>query len=55
MTISRETHVIGRLQYDQINTSIDEFNDALEEKYNFLMKGFQAMASIKDKKKYKVK
>merc|ERR1711894_750426 len=43
----------GRLQYETINSSIVEFNDALEAKYNFLHKGFQAMASIQEKKMFK--
>lgn len=44
----------GRLNYDGVNTSIDEFNSALEARYAFLGKGFQAMASMAMKKKYKV-
>ena len=44
----------GRLQYEGINTAIIEFNEAIAEKYNFLQKGFQAMASIQDKKRFKV-
>ena len=45
----------GRLGYDNINMSIDEFNDALEARYAFLAKGFQAMASMALKKRYKVR
>ena len=44
----------GRLTYDGLNGCIDEFNSALEKKYNFLMKGFQAMASANAKKRFKV-
>jgi hypothetical protein len=33
--------------------AVDEFNSALETKYKFLGKGFQAMASIGEKKKFK--
>ena len=44
----------GRLQYDAINASIVEFNEAISGKYNFLQKGFQAMASMQDKKRFKV-
>lgn len=44
----------GRLSYDAINTAIGEFNDALGARYAFLSKGFQAMASIAMKKRYKV-
>ena len=47
-------HFAGRLQYEGINTAIIEFNEAIAEKYNFLQKGFQAMASIQDKKRFKV-
>ena len=32
---------IGRLQYDAINASVIEFNEAISGKYNFLQKGFQ--------------
>ena len=45
---------VGRLNYDAINNSIVEFNEAIANKYNFLQKGFQAMASIQEKKKFKV-
>ena len=44
----------GRLNYDAINASIDDFNSALEARYTFLGKGFQAMASMALKKRYKV-
>ena len=43
----------GRLGYDNVNTSIQEFNAALEARYAFLAKGFQAMASMALKKRYK--
>jgi len=43
----------GRLTYDNLNTSIDEFNAALEARYEFLGRGFQAMASMALKKRYK--
>ena len=43
----------GRLNYESINSLIDEFNAALEKKYNFYLKGFQAMASAAEKKKFK--
>ena len=46
---------VGRLQYEGINTAIVEFNEAISDKYNFLQKGFQAMASIQDKKRFKVR
>lgn len=42
------------MTYDTVTTCIDEFNSALEKKYDFYLKGFQAMASIKDKNLYKV-
>ena len=45
--------VAGRLNYDGINCAVTELNKTLEEKYTFLGRGFQAMASIKDKKRYK--
>ena len=41
----------GRFTYDMFNQIVDEFNSALEEKYEFMRKGFQAMASIQDKKR----
>ena len=41
----------GRFTYDAFNQVVDEFNNALETKYEFLRKGFQAMASIQDKKR----
>ena len=43
----------GRLGYDNVNTSIQEFNTALGARYAFLAKGFQAMASMALKKRYK--
>lgn len=43
----------GRLTYDNVNNSIDEFNAALEARYEFLGRGFQAMASMALKKRYK--
>jgi len=43
----------GRFTYDMFNQIVDEFNSALEEKYEFMRKGFQAMASIQDKKRFK--
>ena len=43
----------GRLTYDAFNQAIDEFNTALDAKYSFLKRGFQAMGSIHDKKKFK--
>merc|ERR1711894_91488 len=43
----------GRHQYEGINLSIIEINTALSDKYHFLRKGFQAMASINEKKKFK--
>ena len=43
----------GRLGYDNVNTSIQELNAALEARYTFLAKGFQAMASMALKKRYK--
>ena len=45
----------GRWSYDGINNSIDEFNMAHEKKYTFLAKGFQAMSSVTNKKRFKVK
>lgn len=45
----------GRWTYDGLNQAIEEYNNALETRYNFLAKGFQAMASVSQKKKYKVK
>ena len=42
----------GRFTYDTFNQVVDEFNNALETKYEFLRKGFQAMASIQEKKRY---
>ena len=44
----------GRHTYDNINNSIDEFNAALDARYEFLGRGFQAMASMALKKRYKV-
>ena len=44
----------GRLQYDAINASVIEFNEAISGKYNFLQKGFQAMGSMQEKKRFKV-
>ena len=41
----------GGFTYDAFNQIVDEFNNALETKYEFLRKGFQAMASIQDKKR----
>ena len=41
----------GRFTYDMFNQIVDEYNSALEEKYEFMRKGFQAMASIQDKKR----
>ena len=49
------TLIKGRLGYDNVNTSIQEFNAALEARYAFLAKGFQAMASMALKKRYKVR
>ena len=46
---------LGRLSYEGVSSAIDEFNKALETKYNFYLKGFQAMASIKDKNTYTVR
>jgi len=43
----------GRFTYDTFNQVVDEFNNALETKYEFLRKGFQAMASIQEKKRFK--
>lgn len=43
----------GRLQYEGINSAIDEFNAVISDKYQFLRKGFQAMASIGEKKRFK--
>jgi len=43
----------GRFTYDAFNEVVDEFNSALAAKYDFLRKGFQAMASIHDKKRFK--
>ncbi len=43
----------GRLRYENMREAVDEFNSALETKYKFLGKGFQAMASIGEKKKFK--
>jgi hypothetical protein len=37
-----------------MNTAIEEFNNALSAKYNFLKKGFPATGSMADKKKFKV-
>jgi len=42
----------GRFSLDSFNSLVDEFNDALKTKYDFYLKGFNAMASIIDKKKY---
>jgi len=44
----------GRLQYSGVNACIEEINAAIKDKYTFYRKGFQAMASIKDKEKFKV-
>ena len=43
----------GRLTYDSINNAIDEFNQALMTRYDFLAKGFQAYSSMALKKRYK--
>ncbi len=43
----------GRLTYDAVNAAIEEYNGAVEDKYAFLRRGFQAMGSIKDKKRFK--
>jgi hypothetical protein len=43
----------GRLQYEGINGAVEEFNEAVRNKYSFLRKGFQAMASITEKKRFK--
>ena len=43
----------GRLTYDNINNAIDEFNQALTTRYEFLSKGFQAYSSMALKKRYK--
>jgi len=43
----------GRFTYDAFNEVVDEFNTALASKYDFLRRGFQAMASIHDKKRFK--
>ena len=43
----------GRLTYDNINNAIDEFNQALTTRYEFLAKGFQAYSSMALKKRYK--
>ena len=45
----------GRLNYEAMNNVIEEFNGIVLEKYNFLRQGFQAMASIGEKKRFKVK
>ncbi len=45
----------GRMTYETLNGAIDEYNNAVAKKYTFLGKGFQAMASIKEKKRFKVK
>jgi hypothetical protein len=44
----------GRWTYDGLNSTIDELNKALDDRYTFLGKGFQAMASAASKKRYKV-
>ena len=46
--------VAGRLTYEGLTTTIDEFNKTLVNKYNFLLQGFKAMSSLANKKKYKV-
>ena len=46
--------LLGRLQYAQLRTAIDEFNAALTAKYAFLQLGFSNIKSLQDKKKYKV-
>ena len=53
-SLNYSQYFAGRLQYEGINTAIIEFNEAISEKYNFLQKGFQTMASIQDKKRFKV-
>ena len=45
----------GRWSYDGVNSAVDEYNNALANRYNFLNKGFQAMASAASKKRFKVK
>ena len=45
----------GRWSYDGVNSAVDEYNNALSNRYNFLNKGFQAMASAASKKRFKVK
>ena len=44
----------GRWSYDGFNCAVDEFNNALNKRYTFLAKGFQAMASVANKKRFKV-
>ena len=44
----------GRWSYDGFNCAVDEFNNALNKRYTFLAKGFQAMASVASKKRFKV-
>ena len=41
------------MTYEGLNGCIDEYNLALKTKYDFYLRGFQAMSSIKDKKKFK--
>jgi len=43
----------GRWSYDGFNCAVDEFNNALNKRYTFLAKGFQAMASVANKKRFK--
>ena len=45
----------GRWSYDGVNSAVDEYNNALSNRYNFLNKGFQAMASAASKKRFKVR
>ncbi|TRY70394.1 hypothetical protein TCAL_13201 [Tigriopus californicus] len=46
-------YMLGRLSYEAINQAIDDYNQALKDKYEFYGKGFQSMSSMKDKKRYK--
>merc|ERR1712083_189645 len=43
----------GRLTYDNLNNSIDEFNAALEARYEFLGRGFQQRAGQALQKRYR--
>jgi len=43
----------GRLSYDGINQAINDFNSAVQTRYDFLSKGFQAYSSMAQKKRYK--